>query len=125
MRFLLLAFLSCVVAFQPTRFSAKRTEISMNVQSNPLKIAGALLIGASLLGSPAFAKEGAGAKFSFFGDSSSTPYTLNENREDPIYSPYSPFGNGEKAVYNARKGGQEKVAFWNGKLTESLCVNYF
>ena len=127
MRFLLLAFLSCVVAFQPTRFSSKKSEMVMSAQPNALKIATAALISASLMGSPVFAVEGAGPKFSFFGDSASTPFTITENREDPIYSPYSPYGDGTAAVYNGRKGGKEEIAFWNGKFSESMLVfvNYF
>jgi hypothetical protein len=124
MRFLLLAFLSCVVAFQPTRFSVKKSEVVMAAQPNPFKIVGAAVIGASLLASPVFAKEGTGAKLNFFGDAKSSPFTLDENREDPIYSPYSPYGDGTAAVYNGRKGGKEEIAFYSGKFAESVLVLY-
>lgn len=122
MRFFFLAFLACVSAFQPARLSSKRSEVVMSAQPSATKIVGAALLGASLLAGPAFAKEGASPKFSFFGDSASTPYTLSENREDPIYSPYSPYGDGSKSVYNGIKGSKEEIAFYNGKLAESMYV---
>ena len=116
----LFAIVSCVFGFQPARISRK-CDVTMSAQPSFLKTAGAVLIGASLFGTPVLAKEGAGAKLSFFGDSDfSSPYTLSEKREDAIYSPYSPFGDGTAAVYNGRRGGKEELAFWNGKLTESL-----
>jgi hypothetical protein len=72
------------------------------------------------MGSPVLAKEGVGAKFSFFGDGdASSPFTVNENREDPIYSPYSAYGDGTAAVYNARKGGKEEKAFYTAKFAEA------
>jgi hypothetical protein len=60
----------------------------------------------------------AGAKLSFFGDAPSTPYTLSENREDPIYSPYSPYGDGSAAAY--KKGSKEEVAFYNKIFQNSM-----
>ncbi len=68
------------------------------------------------------AKEGAAPKLDFFGDSSSSPFTLSEKREDPLYSPYSPFGDGSAAVYNGRKNGKEEIAFYSKKLDESMLV---
>ncbi len=85
------------------------------------KVAGVALIGASLISTPVWAKEGAGAKISFFGDAdASSPYTLSENREDPIYSPYSPYGDGSAAAYNKRKNSKEEIAFYSAKLDESM-----
>lgn len=80
----------------------------------------AAAIAAAMIATPAFGKAGEGPKFGFFdGTSSSTPFTI-EDREDPIYSPYSPYGNGEKAAYNTRKGGSEEVAFWTNQLNTAL-----
>jgi hypothetical protein len=38
----------------------------------------------------------------------SSPFTFDEKREDPIYSPYSAFGDGTAAVYKAAQN-DEKV----------------
>jgi hypothetical protein len=82
------------------------------------KIVGAALLASSLFVGPAFAKEGASPKLSFFGDESvSSPYTISEAREDPIYSPYSAYGNGEKSVY--KKGGKEELGFYRTVLKNS------
>ena len=116
----ILAIISSVFGYQPARFSRK-SEVTMASQPSFLKSATAVLIGASLFGTPVFAKEGAGAKLSFFGGNDfSSPFTLSEKREDAIYSPYSPYGDGSAAVYNGRKGGKEELTFWSGKLAESL-----
>ena len=119
--FALFAVISCVFGFQPARVSRK-VELTMSAkQPSFFKTAGIALLGASLMGSPVLAKEGAGAKFSFFGDGdASSPFTVNENREDPIYSPYSAYGDGSKAAYNARKGGKEEKAFYTAKFAESV-----
>ena len=116
----LLAILSSVLAFQPATRVATGNKIAMSMKPNIVKQVGAVLLGSLMIGTPVLAKEGAGAKFSFFGDSASTPFTLNENREDPIYSPYSPYGDGTAAAYNDRKGGKEEVAFYSNKLAESM-----
>ena len=90
------------------------------MQMNAQKPFVAAAIAAAMIATPAFGKAGEGPKFGFFdGTSASTPFTI-EDREDPIYSPYSPYGNGEKAVYNARKGGSEEVAFWTNQLNNCL-----
>ncbi len=117
----ILAVLAAVCGFQPSRY-AVRSSVAMNAEKQPslLKIAGIALLGSSLLGTPVIAKEGTPAKISFFGDDTSSPFTLTEGREDPLYSPYSPYGDGSKAAYNGRKGGKEELAFWNGKFAESL-----
>ena len=73
------------------------------------KIFGAGLIASTVLtaGMPVFAAEGDGARVSIFGSTAqSTPFTVQENREDPLYSPYSAYGNGEAAVY--KKGGKDE-----------------
>ena len=81
-----------------------------------------VIIAASFLAPPAFAKDGEGPKQSFFGASpSSSPFTINENREDSIYSPYSPYGDGAAAAYNTRKGGKEEIQFWQKQFSE--CKN--
>ena len=83
------------------------------------KYFGAALIAASLMSTPTWAKEGAGAKISVFGNNDmSSPFSEAENREDPMYSPYSPFGNGDKAVYNDRRGTADEVKFWRQKFDE-------
>ncbi len=99
----------------------KRNEFKMSVseQPSPLKLFTAALLGTSVLVSPAFAKEGAAPKISLFGSAPTSSPFPSETREDPFYSPYSPFGDGSKAVYNALKGGKEEIAFWNNKLAES------
>ncbi len=76
------------------------------------------MIASTMLSLPAFAVDGAGAKLSFFGDAPSTPYTIDENREDPIFSPYSPYGNGEAALY--KKGNKEDVAFYRAMLNKCM-----
>ena len=98
------------------------SRMQMTVEkTNMQKVIGAALVASSILASPVLAKEGAGAKISVFGNNDmSSPFALGEIREDPIYSPYSPYGNGEKAVYNARKGGAEEVKFWKGVFVEGI-----
>ena len=118
--FVLLALLSSVLSFQPATRVSTGSKIAMSVKPNLVKQVGVALLGSLMLGAPVLAKEGTGAKFSFFGDSASTPFTLNEDREDPIYSPYSPYGDGTAAVYNSRKGGKEEISFYSGKLAESM-----
>lgn len=117
----ILAVISCVFGFQPARVSRK-VELTMAAQQPSIfKTAGIALLGASLLGTPVLAKEGAGAKLSFFGDSDfSSPFTVTENREDALYSPYSPYGDGTAAVYNGRKGGKEEKSFYTAKFEESM-----
>eukprot|EP00607_Mallomonas_marina_P011243 CAMPEP_0182416130 /NCGR_PEP_ID=MMETSP1167-20130531/265_1 /TAXON_ID=2988 /ORGANISM="Mallomonas Sp, Strain CCMP3275" /LENGTH=185 /DNA_ID=CAMNT_0024588589 /DNA_START=159 /DNA_END=716 /DNA_ORIENTATION=- len=84
------------------------------------KIVGTAVLAASMFSLPAFAVEGAGAKFSFFGGGASSPFTIDEKREDPIYSPYSPYGNGQAAAYNERKGSSSELASWKEKLDVSI-----
>ena len=65
--------------------------------------------------------KGAGAKISIFGNAdASSPFAAGENREDQLYSPYSPYGNGDAASYNERKGGSEEISFWKAQFAE--CV---
>lgn len=92
---------------------------SSTMQMNAQKPLVAAAIAAAMIATPAFGKAGEGPKFGFFDGSPSSPFTI-ENREDPIYSPYSPFGNGEKAVYNGRKGGSEEISFWTNQLNTAL-----
>lgn len=115
---LLAVFLAIAAAFGPARLTARRTQLSMTATPNP-KSAAAALLAAAMFVSPTWAVEGAAPKQSYFGrDATSSPFP-SENREDPIYSPYSPYGDGTKAVYNARAGGKEEITFWKEKLAES------
>lgn len=108
-------------AFNPLG-SATMSRMQMTAEKPSVqKVVGAAIIASSMLASPVFAKEGAGAKISIFGNNDiSSPFAESEVREDPIYSPYSPYGNGEKAVYNGRKGGAEELKFWKAKFDESV-----
>lgn len=120
---LVLTFVLATVAFNNNAKSALKlnTKWHMNYQKNAVKVVGAALIASSMISAPVFAKEGAPAKISVFGNNDmSSPFSENEAREDPMYSPYSPYGNGEKAVYNARKGSTDEVKFWQKKFEE--CV---
>lgn len=68
---------------------------------------------------PVEAKEGAAAKIGIFTNSdASSPFAAGETREDPLYSPYSPYGNGDAAVYKNRKGSPEEVKFWKAKFDD-------
>ncbi len=83
------------------------------------KLIGAILIASSMLSMPVLAKEGTPAKISIFGNSDiSSPYSAAEVREDPIYSPYSPYGNGDKAVY--KRGSVEEMKFYRGLFDEGM-----
>jgi hypothetical protein len=88
-------------------------------------LVGAAFVASSIFGSGANAAEGAGAKLSFFGDdAASSPYTITENREDPIYSPYSAYGDGSASVYNKNfKGDAKEIAFWKNKFSVSEYVS--
>lgn len=66
-----------------------------------------------------FYYSGAGAKIGIFSNSPmSSPFPQGETREDPIYSAYSPYGDGSKATYKA--GGSEEIAFYSKMFNE--CV---
>ena len=69
-------------------------------------------------GVPAFAKEGTAPKIGIFTSSDlSSPFT-DENREDPLYSPYSAYGNGEKAVY--KKNSPAELKKYSDVLAEGV-----
>jgi hypothetical protein len=111
------ACLLVVSAFSPMRFASRS---NMVMTASPQKAAGAALIASTFLAGPVLAVEGAAPKYGFFQDNAlSSPFSYEESREDPIYSPYSPYGNGEKAAYNARKNGPEEVKFYKAILAES------
>ena len=112
-----LAVLAVVAAFGPARMAVRKaSSLQMGLERN----IAAAAVAASLFAAPVLAVEGAPAKLGFFeGQSASSPFANVENREDPIYSPYSPYGNGAAAVYNKRKGGAEEINFWKGVLAES------
>jgi len=89
-----LALIAVAAAFGPARMAVRSSRMQMSAERpNMAKVIAAGVMSASLFGSAAFAVEGASPKQSFFGDSQySSPFTVNENREDPLYSPYSPYG---------------------------------
>ena len=114
-RLAILAILSVAVvasAFSPARVARSRSSVQMASETPSVsKFLGAAMLASTIFAGPVFAKEGAGAKLSFFGDdSASSPFTITESREDPMYSPYSAYGNGEAAVY--KKGGKEEISFY-------------
>jgi hypothetical protein len=91
-----------------------------NMYVSKPRMIGVALVASSLFSGAAIAKEGAGAKQSFFGDDAySSPFTYSENREDPIYSPYSAYGDGSKAVYNQIRGDAKEVSFWKNVFANS------
>ena len=49
----------------------------------------------------------------------SEPFLVNLS-QDALFSPYSPYGNGDAAAYNVRKGGKEEISFWKNQL--NVCV---
>jgi hypothetical protein len=113
--------IASVSAFSPSRFASRsRGNVEMAAETSASKYFGAAVIAASMFSMPVLATEGAGPKYSFFGSSASSPFVINENREDPMYSPYSPYGNGKAAVYNNRKGGAEEVAFYKTIFDKSM-----
>lgn len=122
--FVTLAVIAAAMAFGPAQqMRVRSSQMTMAATAKPsmAKNIGIALIASTFLSLPAFAVEGTSPKQSYFGDSpASSPFTINENREDPMYSPYSPFGNGEKAVYTItnRKGGPEETKFWSAQLEE-------
>jgi hypothetical protein len=122
-RLAILAILSVAVvasAFSPARVARSRSSVQMSSENPSLsKIFSAALLASTLLAGPVFAKEGAGAKLSFFGDdAASSPFTVNEKREDPMYSPYSAYGNGDASVY--KKGGKDELSFYKNVLKNSV-----
>eukprot|EP00600_Ochromonadales_sp_CCMP1393_P004993 CAMPEP_0174954834 /NCGR_PEP_ID=MMETSP0004_2-20121128/648_1 /TAXON_ID=420556 /ORGANISM="Ochromonas sp., Strain CCMP1393" /LENGTH=182 /DNA_ID=CAMNT_0016202699 /DNA_START=755 /DNA_END=1303 /DNA_ORIENTATION=- len=91
----------------------------MAAQPSIPKVFGAAVIASSVLAMPVYAKEGVGAKIAPFGNAEmSSPFAAGENREDPLYSPYSPYGNGEAAVY--KRGGDSEIKFYMGKFNEGV-----
>ena len=114
--FVLVALIVSVSAFAPVGRMSSRT-IAMVSGKDLAKVVGATGAAVSLMGGAAFAVEGAAPKQGFFGigdKSYSSPYATGENREDPLYSPYSPYGNGEAAVY--KEGQSEEIKFWTNQL---------
>lgn len=101
----------------------KTNRITMSLDKKIAKAVGSAFLASSLLGgmsAPSFAKEGAPAKIGIFTNNDvSSPFAAGETREDPLYSPYSPYGNGEKAVYNnGRKNSADELKFWKGKFDD-------
>ena len=120
--FIALALIAVVNGFAPAaRFGARSMQMSMDNQVK--KAFSAAIIAASFMnGLPAIAAEGAAPKqnFGVFGEAASSPFVTTETREDPIFSPYSPYGRGAAAVYNERKGTKDEISFWQDKL--ATCV---
>merc|ERR1712146_714690 len=95
--------------------------MAMSAGKDLAKLLGATGAAVSLMGGAAFAKGGAAPKQGFFGvfdNSASSPYASGEDREDPLYSPYSPYGNGEAAVY--KEGQSEEIKFWTNQLNNCI-----
>lgn len=108
----LIAFALVAVAFSPARNARQSMTLRMANENKASKLVVAALAAASLFGTPSFANVGDAPKIGIFSNAPiSSPFT-QEDREDPIYSPYSPYGDGSKAAYNARKGGKEEISFW-------------
>lgn len=108
----LIAFTLVAVAFSPARNARQSMTLRMANENKASKLVVAALAAASLFGTPSFANVGDAPKIGIFSNQAiSSPFT-QEDREDPIYSPYSPYGDGSKAAYNARKGGKEEISFW-------------
>lgn len=109
-----------VSAFAPVGRMSSRS-MAMSARTNLAKVIGATGAAVSLMGGAAFAKEGTAPKQGFFGvvdTSASSPYVTNEDREDPMYSPYSPYGNGEAAVY--KEGQSDEIKFWTNQLNNCM-----
>ena len=117
----LFTFFVVCTAFGPARMNA-RASSSLSMSDSSIsykKVVGAALAASTLFSGSAFAVEGAAPKQSFFGqDGPSSPFSGNENREDPLFSPYSPYGNGEAAVY--KEGKEQEITFWNNQLSKCI-----
>ena len=121
---ILLASLLSVWSFRTNISPLRTTRLQMVAKDNSKwvnTLTTSLILATSFMSGPVFAKAGQEAKIEIFGNSGmSSPFYADERREDPLYSPYSPYGNGEKSVYNAeRKGSAEELKFWRGKFEES------
>ena len=118
---LLMAVVACS-AFAPTGRISTRS-MQMSASKDLAKAVGAVGMGLTIFAGQAFAVEGAAPKQGFFGvldNAASSPFANNEVREDPLYSPYSPYGNGEAAVY--KSGKAEEVKFWTNQLNKCMYV---
>jgi len=124
-RFVVVLVVLCVAsAFAPSaRFGARSMQMSMDKQVKNAFTA-AIIAASFMNGLPAIAAEGAAPKqnFGVFGEAASSPFVTTETREDPIYSPYSPYGSGAAASYNDRKGSKEEISFWQNQLVNSAYV---
>mmetsp|Transcript_18737 Transcript_18737/g.20366 ORF Transcript_18737/g.20366 Transcript_18737/m.20366 type:complete len:221 (+) Transcript_18737:90-752(+) len=101
---------------------ATRLQMAANDNSKWMNaLASTMLVASTFIAGPALAKPGDEARIEIFGNNgASSPFYADEKREDALYSPYSPYGNGEKSKYNLeRKGSAEEVKFWKGKFDES------
>ena len=126
--FIAVVLIAVVNCFAPARFGARSqvSSMQMSMDKQVSKAFTAAIIAVSFMsGLPAIAVEGASPKQNFFGEAASSPFTFEETREDPIYSPYSPYGTGAAAVYNERKGGNEEISFWQNKLAVCVYVDVF
>eukprot|EP01038_Epipyxis_sp_PR26KG_P005429 gene5429-7520_t len=104
------------VAFNPLG-SATVSRIQM---SSGKKMIGAALIASTMIGMPVLAVEGTAAKIGIFTNAElSSPFS-DETREDKFFSPYSPYGNGDAAVYKKVKGSAEQLNGYKKIFDESV-----
>ena len=116
-----LATLAIAAAFAPSARFAARSQLQMTAEKSASisKVVGAAIMASTFMGGlPSFAVEGAAPKQSYFGASASSPFAFDEKREDPLYSPYSPYGDGTAAAY--KKGTEKEITYWTNKLTTAL-----
>ena len=118
----LIAVLAVALGFAPvqTRMQSNM-RLQMSIDKSIAKAASGLLLSAAIFAAPAFAVEGASPKYSFFGTATSSPFAMTEEREDPLYSPYSPYGNGENAVYTKLAG---KFNEMTSLFDTYLCIHH-
>ncbi len=117
---LVFTIISVATAFTPARMSVRSSSLQMKSGDVSYgKLAGAALAASTLFSGSAFAVEGASPKQSFFGNAGySSPFSGDEKREDPLYSPYSPYGNGAAAVY--KEGKSDEIKFWTNQLNKCM-----
>jgi hypothetical protein len=68
------------------------------------------------------ASSGTGAKLGFFSNTdTSSPFSAGEKREDALYSPYSPYGNGDASAYKlTRANTPDEIAQYQKLFDESV-----
>ncbi|KAJ1409398.1 hypothetical protein B484DRAFT_456089 [Ochromonadaceae sp. CCMP2298] len=120
--FKFLVVLACLLsafAFNPLGAASGSRMQMKAAQPSAARVFGAAIIASSMIAMPVFAMEGVGAKLAPFGNSEqSSPFSASEVREDPMYSPYSPFGNGDASVY--KRGGKDEIKFYSAKFEDGI-----